>query len=280
MTTTLSENPTGTETGTEVSAQQAEWASWRTAREHELATPHGWLTLVAYLPLPSDPTAFEGVPGVWWADDQGAHHKRSTDEPGAGTTHVVAEAGSTIAATFVPEGRTGAEAEVVVELVRRTGRYALRLRDPRAAARARFTGVPTFPYDASWVLDVPVRWFDEPLPEVVGAARPGLVHRTNVVGEVDLERAGRTVTLQLTAGKDSTASLLFTDEAPDLAPWRVVTVERPADAGAGEAGTTVRLDLNRAVNLPFAFSDHGTCPAPVPGNHVPFAVTAGERAPR
>ena len=49
------------------------------------------------------------------------------------------------------------------------------------------------------------------------------------------------------------------------------------DAAPGDA--TVRLDLNRAVNLPYAFSDFGTCPAPVEGNHVPFAVTAGERRP-
>ena len=278
MTTTLPENPT-VDAPAETSPQ-AEWALWRAARERELATPHGWLTLVAYLPLLSEPTAFDGVPGLWWADEEGAHHRRSADEPGAGTTHVVAEAGSAIAATFVPEGRTGAQAEVAVEVVRRTGRYALRLRDPRAAARAGFTGVPTFPYDASWVLDAPVRWYDEPRPAVVGAARPGLVHRTTAIGEVDLERDGRSVTLQLTGGKGGSAALLFTDEAADLAPWRVLTVERPADDEPSAASGTVRLDLNRAINLPFAFSDHGTCPAPLPGNHVPFAVTAGERAPR
>lgn len=277
MTTTLPE--TNAATSTDIGTAEAEWAQWHAARERELATPHGWLTLVAYLQLPSDPTAFDGVPGVWWADEDGAHHKASADEPGAGSTHVVPEAGSSIVQTYVPEGRTGAEAEVAVELVRRTGRYALRLRDPRAAARAAFTGVPTFPYDASWVLDVPVRWYDEPRAEVVGAARPGLIHRTSVIGEVDLERDGRTVTLQLTGGKGGSAALLFTDEAADLAPWRVLTVELPSD-GTSSAPETVRLDLNRAINLPFAFSDHGTCPAPVPGNHVPFAVTAGERAPR
>lgn len=281
MTTTLNEIPTSTGTH----ADEVAWAQWHEARERELATTHGWLTLVAYLPLPSAPTAFEGVPGLWWADADGAHHKRSADEPGAGTTHVVAEAGSAIVQAFAPDGRTGAEAEVAVELVQRTGRYALRLRDPRAAARATFAGVPTFPYDASWVLDAPVRWYDEPRLVVVGAARHGLVHRTTVVGEVDLVRAGRTVTLQLTGGKGGSVALLFTDEAPGLAPWRVLTVERPSverasDERSSDATATVRLDLNRAINLPFAFSDHGTCPAPVPGNHVPFAVTAGERAPR
>ena len=39
------------------------------------------------------------------------------------------------------------------------------------------------------------------------------------------------------------------------------------------------IDFNRAVNLPFAFTEFGTCPAPVPGNDLPLAVTAGELAP-
>ncbi|UJP40047.1 DUF1684 domain-containing protein [Cellulomonas palmilytica] len=253
--------------------EQADWATWHEARERDLATPHGWLTLVAYLDLPSTPTALADVPGLWWADEDGAHHARTADLSGA-TTHVVAEAGSQVVQTYTPQGRTGADADVAVELVRRTGRYAIRLRDPRAAALRDFDGVPTFPYDASWVLDVPVRWYDEPRAAVVGAARPGLVHHVSVVGEVDLERDGRTVTLRLTGGKGGAPALLFTDEAPGLAPWRIVFPEPSADR------STVRLDLNRALNLPYAFSDFGTCPAPLEGNHVPFAVAAGERAPR
>ena len=39
------------------------------------------------------------------------------------------------------------------------------------------------------------------------------------------------------------------------------------------------LDLNRAVSYPYAFSDFGTCPAPVDGNVLPFPVAAGEKAP-
>ena len=70
-------------------------------------------------------------------------------------------------------------------------------------------------------------------------------------------------------------AVLFSDEAEDLAPWRVVSVD-VADRAAG----TLRIDLNRTLNLPYAFSDFGTCPAPVEGNHLPFAVTAGERDPR
>ena len=57
------------------------------------------------------------------------------------------------------------------------------------------------------------------------------------------------------------------------APWRVVTTSVPTENG------DLVVDFNRAVNLPFAFTEFGTCPAPVPGNALPVPVTAGELAP-
>ena len=110
----------------------------------------------------------------------------------------------------------------------------------------------------------------------VGAAQHGLVHHVRLVGEIDVERDGVRHTLRLSNGhQPGQVTVLFSDEAQDLAPWRVVTVD-VADPTAG----TLRIDLNRTLNLPYAFSDFGTCPAPVEGNHLPFAVTAGERDPR
>ena len=57
------------------------------------------------------------------------------------------------------------------------------------------------------------------------------------------------------------------------APWRVVSTSIPTETGA------LVVDFNRTVNLPFAFTEYGTCPAPVPENTLPLAVTAGELAP-
>lgn len=272
-------------------AAREAWAAWHAERERALTAPHGWLTPVALLWLRAQRRTLPGVPGLWWADDRGAH-VLAVDDDGlvdpADTTATlrgersweVVEDGSTVVARFLPPGRDPLAApddvEVVVELVRRTGRYALRLRDPQAATRARFTGVPTYPYDESWVLDAPVRWYDAPQRVVVGAAQPGLVHDATLVGEVDVARGGVTRTLRLvgTPGKDGVA-LIFSDEADDVAGWRVLHTARPADGSP-----TIRLDLNRTLNLPYAFTDFGTCPSPVLGNHLPFAVEAGERAPR
>ncbi|WP_159796241.1 DUF1684 domain-containing protein [Puerhibacterium puerhi] len=279
------------------------WSAWRAGRERDLAAPHGWLTLVGYHWLPAEPGTLPGVPGVWWADTEGAHVRGG--DPGRhgaptlvgealrhGATDTLLEEGrSSVVGTYLPLGRApeggavdgeagGETAAVAVELVRRTGRYAIRLRDPLAPARLGFTGVPTFGYDEAWVRDVPLRRHAEPSDLVVGAARAGLVHRVQAIGEIDLADADgrRTATLTLT-GKGGAATLLFSDEADGVAPWRALWVDLPDDVPPGASGT-LRLDLNRVLNLPYAFSDHGTCPAPAPGNHVPFAVAAGEKAPR
>ncbi|NUU19750.1 DUF1684 domain-containing protein [Cellulomonas humilata] len=255
---------------------------WRTERETFLRRPHGWLSLVGLHALTATPSTVPGLPGQWWTDGADVFVRAGagltdpeTREPLDGTwRRTVGEGLSALVATFVPEGRTD-EDRVVVELVRRTGRLHLRTRDPRAASRVDFVGLPTFPYDPAWVLDVPVRWYDKPVEVTVGAAQHGLVHHVRLVGEIDVEREGVVHTLRLTAGHaPGSAGVLFTDEAEGLAPWRVLSVDVDPSAD------TLRIDLNRTINLPYAFSDFGTCPAPVQGNHLPFAVRAGERDPR
>ena len=47
-----------------------------------------------------------------------------------------------------------------------------------------------------------------------------------------------------------------------------------------ERDGSVLIDFNRTINLPFAFTAYGTCPAPVPGNRLGLPVTAGEKKVR
>ncbi len=265
-------------------------AAWRADRERDLRTPHGWLSLTGLLWPTSEPRRLPGLPGEWWVVDRTLYTRPAPGDTAVLTGERVAEHGPTLVAvdegrsrvlgTFLPEGRadagSGADTEeVAVEVVLRTGRYGLRTRDPRAATRTGFTGVPAFERDPGWVLDARVSWYDEPERVTVGAAQPRLVHHVQVIGEVDVVHGGTVTTLALTGTLDE-PTLLFSDEADGVAPWRVLRIT--PGAGEGERGT-LRLDLNRAVNLPYAFTAFGTCPAPVPGNHLPFAVTAGEKAP-
>jgi uncharacterized protein (DUF1684 family) len=297
------------DTAPDADAAAREHAAWHTARERELRTPHGWLSPTALLWPTAKPGRLPGLPGEWWVADRKLFTRPVPGdtvvltgehvEPEGPTAFGVAEGRSRFIGTFLPEGRDDAddEHEVAVEVVLRTGRYGIRPRDPQAATRTGFDGVPTFAYDPDWVLDVPVRWYAEPEPITVGAAQRRLVHHVEVFGEVDIARDGTVTTLALT-GSLTEPALLFSDEADGVAPWRILRITAPSSAldpdvdsdldpdqdpdldPAPATSDTLRLDLNRAVNLPYAFTDFGTCPAPASGNHLPFAVTAGEKAPR
>lgn len=263
-----------------------EHAAWHAARERELREPYGWLSPTALLWPTATPRRLPGVPGEWWVADGKLCTRAAAGDPaplvgerveqGGLTSIGVSEGHSRILGTFLPEGRDEAddEHEVAVEVVLRTGRYGVRLRDPQAATRTGFDDVPTFEHDAAWVLDAPVRWYDEPERVTVGAALPRLVHHVQVVGAVEIEHDH---VLFLT-GTYAEPTLLFTEETDGTAPWRILRPEVPSTTPG--TSDTLELDLNRAVNLPYVFTGFGTCPAPLSGNHLPFAVTAGEKAPR
>jgi uncharacterized protein len=241
------------------------WSAWRADREAGLATPHVRASSAHRLRASDTRNGRQ-------AEAEPLHGER---------TVVVPEGGSTIAALVSIDplgGGTDAEKTVAAEVALRTGRYIVRVRDPRAAARVSFSGVPTYACDESWVLDAPVRWYDTPQHETVGGAQPGLVHETTVIGEVDLTVDDTTQTLRIVGAAAGTGALLFSDASQDTAEWRILSIDPEIQADAPEG--TLRLDLNRTVNLPYAFSDYGTCPRPVVGNALTVPVAAGEKAPR
>ncbi|MGX5171489.1 DUF1684 domain-containing protein [Bifidobacterium breve] len=49
---------------------------------------------------------------------------------------------------------------------------------------------------------------------------------------------------------------------------------------AADILTLDHIDFNYAFNYPCAFSLFCTCPIPSKRNHLPFAVTAGEKTPK
>jgi uncharacterized protein (DUF1684 family) len=255
------------------------WTSWHAAREQLLTAEHGWLSLVGFHWLPAKPGSFDKVPGRWSVD--GGHAVLAAAEvdglllasgpdEGAAVTGVltasVAEAGSLL---WVRSGT------IVVELVLRGGRYAIRLRDPAAPERAAFSGVPAFPVDPSWIRPGHFTAYPQARRITVDTARSDLRQQVTAIGTVEVEIDGRLHSLVATAGQRGRLNLSFTDRTngQQTARWRVVSTSVPTEKGS------LVVDFNRAVNLPFSFTEFGTCPAPVAGNDLPLPVTAGERAP-
>lgn len=251
-----------------------EWKSWRAERAEGLATTHGWLSLSGFAWLVSASSAVDGLPGRWWSDDASAFLEATAQDGLVVDGDIVdgvveaevAEGGSLL---WVSDG------DRKVELARRGGRYAVRTRDPQAATLTGFRGIPAFDHDPEWVR--PGRFTEHPQPEVVpvDTARDDLTQNATLVGTVDVEIDGEWHSLEASRGAGGGLTLAFHDETngTETAPWRAVGVTDPAPDGS------VSVDFNRAANFPFAFTDFGTCPAPVVGNTLPIAVRAGEKAP-
>lgn len=251
----------------------ARWTGWHAQREERLRQPHGWLSLTGLHWLTGEPRGFPGVPGTWRARDGRAEvtateadgltvHGRVLD--GTDSVHVPDDD----AITFATFG------DVAVEVIVRSGRYGIRLRDPHSALRREFTGVPTFPVSAAWVIDARLDRYPTPLDMEIDTAQEGLTGIESAVGVLHFSAGGQEHSLVAFA-EDDGVTVIFTDATSGVstAPWRALW------AAAEPGQDIVRLDFNRAVNLPSAFSEYGTCPKPPAGNALSIAVEAGERKP-
>ncbi|GAA1490163.1 DUF1684 domain-containing protein [Brachybacterium sacelli] len=236
-------------------AGETAWQEFRHRREEALAARHGVLAQVAlhWIEPAKVERSVEGLPGQYRLEGGRLGVSGGTEElevlDGSREDLRLARFGD----------------DVQVEVIHRGGRTGLRLMNPAAPRRTGFTGVPTYPYDPAAVLEG--TWRREPTTVTVGSALAWLEQELPSPGIATLETPSGPVEMTLTGD----SSLLFTDgtSETDSADWRQVTAELD--------GSRIRVDLNRALNFPSAFSLWGTCPRPPAGNHLPFAVRAGER---
>ena len=253
------------------------WARWHDAREADLATDHGWLSLTGFHWLPDTATTLDALPGSWSAGDGGATLTAAeidglrTIEPGDGTvegtiTATVAEAGS------LPWVRHG---DRLVELVLRGGRYAIRVRDPRAAERAAFDGIPTFDVDPSWIR--PGRFTR--LCRTKGRHRRHRASRPEATGRRGRDR--RDLLSRRAANPTGDRGTGWSTESLLPGPH-----QRRADRAVA-GGQHVDPHRDRFPRRRFQPNGQSAVrlhrvrhlPGPGSGEHLPLAVTAGELAP-
>ncbi|MFI5610371.1 DUF1684 domain-containing protein [Amycolatopsis sp. NPDC051903] len=251
----------------------AEWQEWKAARERGLAEPFGWLALVSLEWLGETPRRHGDLPGLWWQDADAAY----LDPAGADLSHNGAPVTEVTRFALVNsgDGTRVLGGGIEIEVARRSG-YLIRVHDPKATPRVEFRGVPSYEPDRDWVLTGEFEPFDEPKPTQVGAVVEGLGHVYVAPGIVRFRHAGVEYTLTAFNGKKSGLEILFSDETSGVTTYAAV---RGLLVAEPDADGTVILDFNRAINLPCGFTDFATCPLPPAGNHLPFAVIAGEQTP-
>lgn len=251
-----------------------EWRAWRAERDRWARAPLGWLSLTGLQWLTDHDVVLEAVPGRWRV---------------AGETVVVSDGAELTLdgrllgdrTVLTPgEGAAGIEVrhgERLLEVIRRSGRFAVRVHDPAAPGLATFAGIPAYPAQPRWVIIGRFTPFDTDRTVVTGAVVDGLEHHHRAPGTIAFRLGGTEHRLIAFGDPESGLRVLFSDATAGVTTYpgaRLLPVGTPATDGS------VVLDFNRAQNLPCAFTDYATCPLAPAENRLPVAVEAGEQDPR
>ena len=236
----------------------AAWTDWHERRLASVAAPNGPLALTGTHWIDDlAGGAIPGLPGRWHADGRAVVH-----EAGGGWTRLAPHDPP----SSLPDGRT-------VRVIEREGLLAVRVWDPKAAARAAFTGIATYDHAERWAVPGAFRSFPGIRPTRVPNA-DGRERTLVLDGELSFTVDGGRHTLAVAVEDDGRLWAVLSDATSgrDTFRFRFLYTGPPAADG------TLTVDFNRLQLPPCAFADGFVCPFPPPGNVLPFAVDAGERA--
>jgi uncharacterized protein (DUF1684 family) len=279
------------------SGPEAAWrqklADWRTAREHEIAAPDGWLTLIALDWLKSGVNSFGSA-----ADNQVRIDAKAPDHIGmltvsGSTVQLLARAGG-FPPDLMLDGKPAREGTLSADDARpstltwhgltmivlpRGGRYALRIKDADSPARAGFHGLHWYAPDLHFTVEA--RWIPHTPPHTLRI--PTVIGTTldlPAPGVAEFTLNGKTMRLEPVLESPHDTSLFFilrdpTSQTTTYQAGRFLRTTFP-DHGLAAPGTLV-LDFNQLYNPPCAYTPYATCPLPPDQNRLPVALEAGEQ---
>ncbi|MEU1630330.1 DUF1684 domain-containing protein [Streptomyces sp. NPDC020096] len=252
-----------------------DWKAWRAGWEQWLLAPHGWLSARSLHWLDTTPCRYRGLPGLWSQD-----HGELVIDPEGAKMAFDGESFDTVrrlALADAPDDQRVTVGELEIGITYRRA-YMIVVYDPDAPTRRNFRGVPAFEPNPNWVLTGHYEPYASSNSIKLGSVDPELnEHTYDSPGLVHVQHDHHTYTLQVLRS-GGMLNTVFADDTSGVTTYSAGRSLMISDVG--EDGQ-VRLDFNRAVNLPCAFSDNfPICPVPPPGNRLPFAIEAGEQTPR
>ena len=262
--------------------------AWRADRVARLTRPDGWLSLVGLHWLrPGANTVGTGADNLVQISAGPAHFGTITVAPGGIVTFESAP-GTYALVDGLPAPRaelryrgelrpTRVQAgTVMLQVMPRGEKLALRVRDSESARRMKFAGLDYFPIDPAWRIEAQWVPFDPPhqvpFTDVLGQTSPA-----PVPGKAVFTRDGTTYELQpIDEGADHPLFFVISDPTAGHETHgggRFLYADWPKDG-------KVILDFNHAENPPCAFSPFTVCPLPPKENQLPFPINAGEKSYR
>jgi uncharacterized protein (DUF1684 family) len=270
---------------------EGQWREWRHQRIAILTRPYGWTALVAqhWLHEGDGEVELEGLPGRWSVRDE-----RVIYTPTAGAANLSVDGRYPAAPVEIVPGRNmvyshGDSVPVYfgvseVDTVVRTNEsgskiFAVRVRDPREAARKDFSSLDAYDYDPAW--RVPATYEAVAVVDAeASTVEAGVRETTSLIGRLSFELGGKQFA-PLVIGKESPAGtqpvLQIRDDSSGKSTYGAGRVVDLQFVGGDHRIDVV--DFNYLVALPCAFTNFVTCPIPPPENYISVEISAGEKRP-
>jgi uncharacterized protein len=241
--------------------------AWQQHRDAGLRAPDGWLTLVGLFWLKQGGNTIGSAASNDFVVPQLPAH--------AGTFHLQ---GDKIAFGQKNLSYDDQHPDIVQTgtlsflVIKRAGRFAVRVRDTASPVRKNFRGMQYFPIDPAFHFQAKL------VPDVKK------IPILNIIGQTELEESpgwveftfkGRPYRLRPIyeeTANGRTLYFLFKDTTNKTQTYQAGRMLNTPLAVHG----VVDLDFNRSYTPPCAFTPYATCPLPPKENRLPIAIEAGE----
>ena len=282
------EAPTPAATASTAPSHESQIVQWQKDRATRLQAEDSWLSLVGLFWLVDGDNRFGSArentivmpakaPAQCGTLTLKDNKITMTPAPGAGMTIGLkpVETAVELIADTAPAGATIVHLGTMqFQIVERSGRFAVRVKDPQSEARTHFAGLQYFPVNPRWRVEAKFEPYNPPKKIPI----------TNVIGMTSEEVSPGALVFTVDGQTYRVDPILEQGETDYFLIFKDET-SRDTTYGAGRylyakppgADGKVLVDFNKAYNPPCAFTDYATCPLPPPQNRLPVRIEAGEK---
>lgn len=254
-------------------AHRGEIEKWQKTRDARLRADDGWLTLVGLHWLNEGTNKLPEL-GIFSLEKG-----RVTLRTDPKTALTIDEKPVTAPVELIADTEPGGPTVVAAgtkrfQIIKRSDRYGVRVKDAQSAARTNFLGMDYYPIHSKWRVEAKLEPHDPPKKIPI----------TNIVGQTTDEVSPGSLVFNLN-GKMYRLDPILEEGSTDYFVIFKDETNRDATYPAGRylytspAGPDGRvvLDFNKAYNPPCVFTPFATCPLPPLQNRLPLRIEAGEK---
>lgn len=269
-------------------AHRADVEAWQQKRDASLRADESWLTLAGLIWLKEGPNTVGTAAGSEILLPPGSGPARAMVLTfSQGKTHLKAAPGVAVTINNQPAKDTEVKSDesgtadvvrlgkrIAFLVIKRGGRFAVRLKDNDTKAHREFRGIDRFPIQENY--RVTARWMPYNPQRTVEVP--------NVLGEIEKHGSPGYAVFKLN-GKEQRLTPYFEEPGDE----KLFYVFKDLTSGKETYGACrflystvpengqVVLDFNKSYNPPCAFTPYATCPLPMKENVLQVRIEAGEK---